>query len=108
MRIRFKPSVMVPFVDTELLRGLIFFAETVKEITPTDEITVTSVVDGIHMKGSLHYEGKAADIRSHVYNKELVLRIIAEFKLHHDKEYDLIWEYAGTSNEHFHLEHDVH
>lgn len=106
MRIKFKSSVMMPFVDTELLRGLIYFAEVVDEAVPYSEITVTSLVDGIHMKGSLHYEGKAADIRSHTYSKTLILQIIDRFKEMYDAEYDLIWEYPGTANEHFHLEYD--
>lgn len=106
MLIKFKKSVFLPFISSEMLRGLWYFSNIVKEVTPTSEITVTAVLDGLHKEGSLHPLGKAVDIRSHVYSKELIAKILQKFTERHRNEFDLLWEDAGLPNEHFHLEYD--
>lgn len=74
------------------------------------EITLTSGRDSTkHKKGSLHYEGKAVDIRSKDFPKSVSKRQLIKdlFCSVIDRmRFDLILEQEGGENEHFHLELD--
>lgn len=67
------------------------------------EFVITSCTDGKHMKGSKHYSGYAIDIRTRHLSVYEINNLLAWFKSHHDKEYDIVVE-----NDHIHVEYDPH
>src|SRR3972149_2144787 len=99
--ITFKHGVEFSKVHPALLRGLADLADLLP-----GTVVVTSGTDGKHMAGSFHYEGRAVDVRSKHLAPEKVEPVVRAFRATHDLEYDLLWEYVGTSNEHLHLEYD--
>ena len=63
---------------------------------------ITALTDGKHSVNSLHYKGKAVDLRCN--NTADDAKIVAELKARLGLDYDVILEGAGTLNEHIHLE----
>lgn len=61
---RIKSGVKVAGMQPELMLGLQILAPVVQRFLP--EMVVTSICDGDHMEGSLHYKGLAADIRTYI------------------------------------------
>lgn len=106
MLLRFKPETKVEQLDTMLLRGILGLCFVFKETTGRNELTITSVNEGKHKPDSLHYKGKAVDLRCNDMPDEQVAAIVARFKYIYDAEYDLVWEGKDSPNEHLHLEHD--
>jgi len=107
--LHFKPGTEVTLLDTNLLPGLLSLCHFMETILGITEGTVTSVNDGVHKVGSLHYVGRAIDIRSKIYPPALVSQVVQAFKkLYNTTEhpYDLIWENPGQPGEHLHLEYD--
>lgn len=71
------------------------------------EVVITSVTDGKHKTGSLHYTGAAVDVRSKNFHshddKVLFLQRLLD-RL--GPEYEGFLEAENTPNEHFHVEYD--
>lgn len=68
------------------------------------EVVITSACDGEHMQGSLHYEGKALDLRCSVawgFSEADCEAIAAMMQERLGEDYDVVWE--GT---HLHVEYD--
>ncbi|OHD17922.1 MAG: hypothetical protein A2Y38_13305 [Spirochaetes bacterium GWB1_59_5] len=84
----------------------ISIADEVYEDFGIYSLTVTSLNDGEHRKGSKHYDGEAADLRIHnvpqAKRESLVARLAAKL----GDDYDVAWESKGKANEHVHLEFD--
>ena len=100
---QFKPGVKLGGVCPELA-----FAATVIESTlsPYGPVVVTSVLDGEHMDGSLHFRGRAMDLRAkHIaeHHRDIAL---AALRKNLGTEFDVLLEGRGTDNVHFHVEHD--
>lgn len=99
-----KPGVIVSGITAAGLE--IVIAAAIVYTRAGQRFTVTSLLDGRHMKNSKHYEGRAADFRTHdlrgITPQEIANRIKAE--LGHG--YDVLVEGLGTPNEHIHVEHD--
>ena len=106
MTLRFKDGTVIKQLDPALLPGLVQLAMFVHEEIGVDELWITSVNDGQHKSGSLHYIGRAVDIRCKYFAGDQVERVIARFKALYDRDYDLLWESQGTMTEHLHLEFD--
>lgn len=106
MKIIFKPGTKVNELDVNLLHGLLNLASIMETELDLSSITVTSVNDGVHKVGSLHYAGKAVDIRSKIYDRLKLGKVVERFKGLYDSDFDLIWESQGKDNEHLHLEYD--
>lgn len=69
-------------------------------------LIVTSLNDGEHRKNSLHYSGRAVDLRTHNVPAALRPVIAAELREVLGSEFDVVHEKAGTPNEHIHVEWD--
>lgn len=73
----------------------------------TGQFTVTAALDGKHMKGSLHYEGRAIDIRSkHIPSQAAKHNALEALKAKLGPDFDCILENEGLEQEHFHIEYD--
>lgn len=70
------------------------------------ECWVTSGNDSKHMKGSLHYEGKALDFRTSNWPMGRQEAILTEIKRSLGTDYDCLLECMGTPNQHLHIEYD--
>lgn len=71
------------------------------------ECTVTSANDSKHSEASLHYQGKAIDVRSKdIRTQEEKRLILSEMRRDFGSEFDVLIEGEGTANEHFHIEWD--
>lgn len=69
------------------------------------ECVITAGTDGKHMEKSLHYVGKALDLRTNnVPGRALQLKVELQQAL--GKDYDVVLEAVGTPNEHCHVEYD--
>lgn len=65
------------------------------------ELVVTSARDGLHSPGSLHYYGKAVDLRTRYFGKEQVLEIAREMRDLLGQDYDVV-----VHSTHLHIEYD--
>ena len=107
MIFQFKQGTEVEVLTSGLLLGLLGLAHIMETICGAKVLTITSVNDGVHKTGSLHYSGNAVDIRSKVFKHELVEEAVRVFRASPDgPRYDLLLEASGTPNEHLHLEYD--
>jgi hypothetical protein len=69
------------------------------------DLVITSANDSRHSRTSLHYDGKAIDVRSkniRTQEQKLKLQVTVDEALGPD--FDFILEGLGSANEHFHLE----
>jgi hypothetical protein len=68
------------------------------------QATVCAMRDGAHMKGSLHYDGRAVDLRTHDMSPDEAERFAAVMKQQlYPYGFDVVHEH-GT--EHLHIEYD--
>ena len=104
--LRFKAGTLVARLDTTLFPGLLAFCQIAEEVLGINEVWITSVNEGRHKSQSLHYAGRAVDIRRNIYPEDLAKEVTRRFKALYDSEYDLIEEAVGQPNEHWHLEFD--
>ena len=58
---KIKPGVRIQGARPELVIGLMVAQEVFLE--HGSALTVTSIIDGAHTRGSIHYSGNAADLR---------------------------------------------
>jgi hypothetical protein len=97
-------SVSATDIQPVVFRGLAAAAAVFAELGLA--LIVTSLNDGHHRDGSLHYAGRAADVRSkHVPagNREQVYHDLAAAL---GPAWDVVFEDRGGPNEHYHLEYD--
>lgn len=103
----FKTGTRVDLLTADILRGLILLAGIMETVCDAKVLTITSVNEGVHKVGSLHFTGNAIDIRSKVFPLVLVQAAMRVFRATVDgPKYDLIHEFPGLENEHLHLEYD--
>lgn len=67
---------------------------------------ITEITGGKHSPKSLHYCGKAADLRSKHLNSDTKIAILMKTTQILGEHCDFILEAEGQDNEHFHLEYD--
>jgi hypothetical protein len=70
------------------------------------DVWITSGNDSAHKQGSLHYVDRALDFRLSnipVYSRSSV---VARIRGLLTPTFDVLWEDAGESNEHLHVEYD--
>lgn len=72
----------------------------------TGSCTITSILDGKHSQGSLHYLGRAADLRSQTVSRPELERCLRDLMEALGPDWDVLLEKLGTPDEHFHIEFD--
>jgi len=70
------------------------------------DVWLTSANDGQHKVGSLHYQDKAWDFRTHHLLPQDKKEIVKALKKRLEPQFDVLFEYEGTENEHVHIEYD--
>jgi len=65
------------------------------------EAIITSARDGAHMKNSLHYKGRAIDLRIYDMPMGVAQKVVTELKNKLGRNYDIVLEH-----DHIHLEYD--
>ncbi len=65
------------------------------------DLVVTSVTDGRHGSGSLHYKGLALDCRTRFFDRETALIVTDQCKKRLGGEFDIVLE-----DDHLHVEWD--
>lgn len=96
--IQLKPGVRIQGVRNEVLLG-INIASSVFQSFGHDCI-LTSVIDGTHSRGSLHYSGGAFDLRRRHIQEDDIQPLFISLKEALGADFDVILE--GT---HFHIEY---
>lgn len=92
----FKPGVKLIGLQPEMaLAGLVIYTVMAKY----GPVVITSVMDGVHMKGSLHYEGKALDLRTNHMQADQIAAAVEDLKKQLGSEFDVILE-----SDHIHAE----
>lgn len=92
-----KAGVKLIGAKPELLIGLMIVRDVFMKYNV--DLTLTAITDGKHSRGSLHYAGYAADLRTRDIAKELIPKIIEDSKISLGDEFDIIFE-----STHIHLE----
>lgn len=95
-----KDGVSVGTPRAELIDGLITCAEVYYDLGYS--LVVTSMYDGTHMKGSLHYEGLAADLRTSMVPRERLPSLVAALRRKLPRYWDVVLE-----KDHIHVEYHV-
>lgn len=96
MIISLKSDVRAQGLSNEILLAIIIAASIYEQ--SENSMTITSLTDGRHREGSLHYTGDAVDLRLPKQNTAgLVAALRDALGLH----YDVILE-----SDHIHIEHD--
>lgn len=97
----FKEGVKLNNVQPQLVLGL-FAAHSIWErFTCGIPFVITSISDGVHKTGSLHYSGCAADIRTRDLGPDLSASIVRQFKARLGENFDIVLEPT-----HIHIEYD--
>lgn len=99
----FKEGVSIKGIQPEIILALLLTEPIYKQRLLT--MWVTSVTDGEHMEGSLHYKGLAADLRTR--NTGLARSLYNDIKKRLTPlGFDVLLENEGEESEHLHLELD--
>lgn len=100
---QFKDGVIQSGVQPEIWFAL-GIAALLSDTYRRGELVVTSLVDGVHMKGSLHYQGRAADLRTVGYSDGENTSFYNSMRYYlKPLGYDVVLE---TSPPHVHVEYD--
>lgn len=96
---KLKPGAVIDGITAKILHAMAAAEEVA--VAHGHELVVTSGTDGKHMKGSLHYDGNAFDMRSWWWSdrEKQVIRDEMAAKLGCD--YDVVLERT-----HLHIEYD--
>lgn len=98
MSIKMKDGVKINGIKPEMVMGLIV-AEGYFRSNGIDEMVVTSVVDGVHGFGSLHYVGYASDVRTWEILDDLLPKFTGGLSEALGPEFDVVLE-----SDHIHIE----
>ena len=94
---KLKPGVSIKGISPQAVLGAAI-AESVYYMAGED-LTITAVTDGKHMEGSLHYQGRALDLRLPEEPAQMVVALRAAL----GDEWDVVLEKT-----HLHIEFDPH
>jgi hypothetical protein len=99
---KLKTGIKIAGLKPELMLGMIV-ADGIAQREFGKELTITSVVDGVHMKGSKHYLGMAADFRTYDMQPGQAVSLTKRLKESLDEWFDIVQE-----SDHIHFEYDPH
>lgn len=103
--ISIKEGVKLEGLTPEILLGLSIVEKVFEKYGI--EVVITEATGGDHQQGSLHYQGKALDIRSkHIFEYALKEKILEKCRQKLGVSFDMILEGFGEDREHFHVEFD--
>jgi len=97
-------TVSIKGFNPELVLALIIVDQVMKEQGQEAIITSGSEESTRHGKTSLHYDGGASDLRSKCFAHPQSVLALCKEALGHNPDIDIILEYEGEDNEHFHIE----
>jgi hypothetical protein len=69
------------------------------------DVIITSARDSTHSANSLHYAGRAIDLRSQHLSPSYKQLVLSQLKITLGRDWDVLLEDPGTTNEHYHLEY---
>lgn len=93
-----KRGVRLIGMSPQVLLALVV-AEQVLRSHDAGDAVVTSVIDGVHGRGSLHYVGHAVDLRTRTIPAAVRDLVVEQIRLRLGDEYDVIAE-----ADHLHIE----
>ena len=99
--LRIKPGVALCGLSPQICLAL-DVANEVYASHGYDECWVTSISDGKHSRGSLHYVGLAADLRTRDLGEMAAIKIVVDLRIALGKEFDVVRELDPP---HIHLEY---
>lgn len=102
--ISLKEGVDLTRIDNHIWAAVWVVADVADGLEPGIEIVVTAGRDGRHKTGSLHYKGRAVDIRTWNLKNPAKVRDLVAFRL--GKDYDVLFENPGQEDQHLHVEWD--
>ena len=88
-------------VPSDKIISAMEIADALSKKISGQEIVVTSMLDGVHSKNSLHYGGNAFDLRVWIYNQDQINDMVVNLKSNLGKDYDTVFE-----GDHIHVEYD--
>jgi len=94
---RLKQGVRTTGVQSALLIAMMVADQVCRENAV--EFVITSIVDGVHSAGSLHYIGSAFDMRTRNMNTIVKQRASDEIRTRLAEDYDVVLE-----SDHIHVE----
>jgi hypothetical protein len=94
---RFKKGVKINGAKPEIVLCIMVCDSVYKKYGK--ELVITSVTDGKHSSGSLHYPGFAIDTRTRVFTKEELPLVKKDLQDALTDEFDVVLE-----KDHFHIE----
>jgi hypothetical protein len=97
MIVSIKPGVRVRGLSNEILLAIIIAESIYRETQGL--MVITSLTDGKHSAGSLHYTGEAVDLR--LPSTIMIDQIVSQLKSALGSSYDVIHEV-----DHIHIEYD--
>lgn len=95
----FKPGIRLNNLQPQIILGLLAVHSIYEEYGY--ELVITSVSEGKHKIGSLHYSGCAVDLRINNIAKHDLSSIISSIKNALGSNFDVVWEVT-----HLHVEYD--
>lgn len=95
---KIKEGVKLAGLRTEMVLALVIAAQVYHDIADT-EMVVTEATGGVHGRGSLHYTGQAADLRTNTMSKELAAKVVLAIREKLGENYDVVLE-----ADHIHVE----
>lgn len=102
--IRLKPGVRLLGIRPEIALAINVVASVYQ--ARGHDVVVTSVIDGVHSRGSEHYAGAAFDCRLNDLPEIDRGAIATDARIALGTDFDVLHEGAGTPGEHLHVEYD--
>lgn len=98
---KLKPGVSLKDMKPQTLMGAFIVDGIYKDFGRPEGVTITSVNDGKHMKGSKHYDGLAFDCRTRYFELQMQHEVFNQIKHDLGSEFDVIFHET-----HIHVEYD--
>ena len=92
-----KPGVKLRGIRVEIAMAVLSAMDAYAQFGK--EVTVTSVNDGVHGVGSLHFQGAAVDLRTRHLTEDEIETVVTEMRNGLGKEFDVVLE-----SDHIHCE----